>query len=226
MCCNERKLEKHLIGVGLAVGLVVIIVAGLLVWMQRTYGMKEARTFEVNPSSRSKRVLIATQGSEYKEAVVAGIVDFLETKSIYVKVTDMSHVGEVDPENWNAIVVLHTWEGWEPPPVIQSFFAMHYTPSRFVVLTTSRSGKERMQDVDAITGASRIENVPSDIEAVTERLAKILDSRNGTVCNQSLERAGPARGPTSSCISDTMLHGASDLKSVYLLRIALAIMER
>jgi len=71
--------------------------------------MDVAESFEVNTPKSEIRVLIATQGSEFKDAVVAGVVDHLKRKGAYIKVIDVSALPQVNENKWNAVVVLHTW---------------------------------------------------------------------------------------------------------------------
>jgi hypothetical protein len=60
----------------------------------------------------------ATQGSAFKDAVVAGIVERPRERSIFIQVVDLTALPDVDESRWDAIVVLHTIEyGNAPGPL-------------------------------------------------------------------------------------------------------------
>lgn len=91
----------------------VFVVAAILVfvaWYWDHYSMAPAREFEVNRRDAPQaKVLIATQGSAFKDSIVAGIVTHLQPQPIYVKVIDVGGLKEVRETDWAAIVVIHTW---------------------------------------------------------------------------------------------------------------------
>lgn len=159
----------------------VLVIAGLLLvivpsigWYTRHYSMSVAKEFEVGDASLSPRVLIATQGSAYKDALVDGIVKHLKTRPAYVKVVDVSALPQVHDDDWNAIVVIHTWERWKPQPDAKAFVARIKDKKKLIVVTTSGSGEEAMPGVDAISGASVLKDVPTQVGRITARLDALL----------------------------------------------------
>ena len=85
-----------------------------------------------------------------------------------MKVIDVSGLSTVDPDVWDALVIIHTWENLQPQVNAKQFIdrldasGMH----KLVVVTTSGSGGSKMDSVDAITSASRI----SDIKTIAEKV--------------------------------------------------------
>ncbi len=68
--------------------IIVLIVAFFLgaVWYSLTFSMDEAKVFEVHSPNLDKKLLVTTQGSDFKDAVTAGIVENYERDSVYIKV--------------------------------------------------------------------------------------------------------------------------------------------
>ena len=137
--------------------------------------MKVADNYEVSAKTANQKVLIATQGSKYKDAVVVGIVDYVKARSVNANVIDISDLSGRGRENWDAIVILHSWEWSRPPDEVAQFLQARRETADVIVLTTSTYGNEKIPEVDAISSASSIESVPGDIRLITDRLEKFLD---------------------------------------------------
>lgn len=148
-----------------------IAVAG---WYWVFFSMSAARAFEVNDPHSTQRVLIATQGSEFKDAVVAGVVEHLKARAAYVKVIDVSGLSGVNEGEWNAIVLVHTWEMRKPPKDVRAFVDRSRSSGKLVVLTTSGAGIFKMDGVDAISSASVVADAPSRAAEIAEKVDAIL----------------------------------------------------
>ncbi|WP_420577716.1 hypothetical protein [Ekhidna sp.] len=157
---------KVLKTIGIGAGVIFLTFLLFSVWYIWWYAMEPVTTYEVNDPSLENNVLIATQGSEYKNAVEEGVVAYLEPMEVYVRVIDVFQLPEQETEKWDAIVIIHTWEYSKPPEVVNEFLKMNYDPTKVFVITTSGSGEEEMEGVDAITGASKMDNVKRDIDSV------------------------------------------------------------
>ncbi|HZJ19332.1 MAG TPA: hypothetical protein VFD35_03125 [Pricia sp.] len=155
-----------------------------LIWYQYKYAMYVVEPYEVNSPSLEKRLLIATQGSDFKDMVTTGVVDYYRADSIFIKVVDVTDLAEVDPDNFTAIVAIHNWEMWKPPVEVQTFMERTKKHAgKIIVLTTSGNGSYRMDGVDAITGESKLKNASLFMERIIERLNPLLngkDLENGT----------------------------------------------
>lgn len=167
----RRWKKAVLITLLVAVALVLISLS----WYKYTFSMKVAEPFEVNLPNNPHRLLIATQGSTFKNAVVKGLVDHFGREPVYIKVIDIGELNKTDVGEWNAIVILHTWENWKPPYAIDEFFRRQLPTGKIVVLTTSGKGSFKMEGVDAITSASLVEEVPIKTEQIIQRVEQLFD---------------------------------------------------
>ena len=131
----------------------------------------------VNSSSLEIKLLIATQGSEFKNTVTQGIIQHFETDSIFIEVIDITSLEEINPKIFDAIVLIHTWENWKPPSDIKSFVERTTAyKDKIVVITTSGEGSYKMEEVDAIVGESILEDAPSISDKIITRIKSILES--------------------------------------------------
>lgn len=159
---------------------ITILILALLfiifgIWYKYEYSMYKVEPYEVNSANLSRKLIIATQGSVFKDSITKCIVDYYKQDSIFIKVIDISSLKQIKPENYNAIVVIHTWENWKPPADVQLF--MDRTQDyqyKIIVLTTSGRGSFKMENVDAITGESKLENLKSYSNSIIERLLPLL----------------------------------------------------
>jgi hypothetical protein len=162
----------------LGMAAVPLALLAFAIWYRVHFSMDPAKPFEVNRPEAEQHVLIATQGSAFKDAVVQKVVARFKDRSVHVKVIDVGALADVREADWNAIVVLHTWEMGKPPAPVQAFIERARSRDKLVVLATSGQGKERMVGVDTITAASRraseMAKVPSYADEIVDRLDKLL----------------------------------------------------
>ena len=65
---------------------------------------------EWNDPELDTKLLIASQGSEYKTALVEAIVSQLYSDSINISLTDVTKLPLVIESEWSAVLVIHTFQ--------------------------------------------------------------------------------------------------------------------
>lgn len=131
-------------------------------------------TLAAAPAPPAPRVLIATQATPYKEAVSAGLTEYLKGKSIVVEVIDVTELDKVEPAKWQAIVLMHTWEMERPPAAVQDFVDRLPSREKLVVHTTSAEGNIKLDGVDAISGASNVVDAAVMVKSLAARVEALL----------------------------------------------------
>ena len=159
----------------LALGGLLILLLLFFVWFDYTFSMDVVEGYEVNQSGEPNKLLIATQGSEYKKEIVDSIVKNYTDASVYIKVIDVSSLADVRPEAWDALIILHTWEVWKPEANAKKFLDTSYDADKMFVVATSGDGGNMIEGVDGITSASLLENVPDDVA----KIISFIDLRLG-----------------------------------------------
>ncbi|MCB0794988.1 MAG: hypothetical protein KDB88_09645, partial [Flavobacteriales bacterium] len=167
------KLKELLI----ITGVLLAILIGLA-WYAATHMMVQVTERVLDPGGASAEVLIATQGSAYKGAVTRELSKGLAKGGVRVTINDVSSLGQVDPDQWDAIVVMHTWEYWRPEPNAKAFREEHGNARHIIYLSTSGSGEERL-DVDAVSSASTLTDTLQDARAILARVEELVARSTG-----------------------------------------------
>ncbi|MGC1516022.1 MAG: hypothetical protein WA810_10645 [Maribacter sp.] len=155
-------------------GIMMVFFLALL-WYQNKYSMEAVEPYAINSPRFENKLLIATQGSEFKNRVTDKIVSYYSGDSIYISVIDIQGLETIDPKMFKAIVVIHTWENFKPPVTVQTFIDRTKVDNfKIVVITTSGDGDHKMEGVDAITGESIVENVPDFAKEIISRVDPLL----------------------------------------------------
>ena len=162
----------------LAIAAVPFAFLAFATWYRMHFSMDPAQPFEVNRPDAREHVLIATQGSAFKNAVVRGVVDRLGKRPAYVKVIDVASLSDVREADWNTIVVLHTWEMSKPPEIVKAFVDRAEATGRLVVFATSGKGDQHILGIDTITSASVMDKAPAEADLILTRVEKVLAAQS------------------------------------------------
>lgn len=144
--------------------------------------VRAVKTTEAGDPGARQRVLIATERSEFKEAVVARIVEELEKDLCYVKVIDLKRLKHEPASDYGAVVVVNTLKAWSLSRRASRFVKSFPDKQRVVLLTTAagENWKPRALGVDAITSASKTHKVEPVAEEISGKVRKILNRDHGT----------------------------------------------
>lgn len=153
---------------------IVLLLFSFLTWYKLTYTMAIAEPFTVAAENSQHSVLIATQGSEFKQQVVSGLIDHFAQQPVSIEVIDVTELNSVRVGDWDGIVVIHTWEQWQPQPDAAAFLNANRERTHIVVLTTSGQGTMKMDGIDAITSASVISEANKHANTLAARMSQIL----------------------------------------------------
>jgi tetratricopeptide (TPR) repeat protein len=141
-------------------GLVLCGVAALVVVAFAAYVYlyypRGAEPFVIEAENPSKRILIATQGSDFKNSLVAALCDSLESSPFYIRGMDVGRLETVDERDWDRILIINSFIIWLNKDV--SSFVDSATDTRKVLLLVTSGGADWQPEpglrVDALTCAS------------------------------------------------------------------------
>jgi hypothetical protein len=156
------------------IGALSVAFALLALGYSMLYSMDSARPFEAGKRGNGPSVLIATQGSAYKDAVSRGVVSRLSARPAHLKVIDVSALPPVFEREWDALVLMSSWERWQPEPHTRNFIERCAEREKLVVLTTSGAGDARLPCIDAVTSASELDRADTDAAELARRVEAIL----------------------------------------------------
>lgn len=172
-----KALKIVLIIIGV---LVVLIIAlfGIFLLINRQ-GVVEA--YDIGESESSRKLLIASQGSNFKNALVESVTTHMAKESIYVSVIDVTDLENIKEDDWDAVLLIHTIEQWKLQPDVKAYLGRAQSLDKVIVVTTSGSGewKSEEYDVDVMTSASRSEELPMLTNDIVTKLQDMLQLAPG-----------------------------------------------
>ncbi len=175
-----KGLKKALLfGLFLLIGLII-----LSLWYGITFSMDVVSTYEVNEPSLEKKLLIATQGGDFKNAITSAVIERYNLDAVYIRAVDVTTLDTIDPKPFTAILVIHTWEYWKPPKTVSAFRerAKEYN-NKMVYLATSGDGNYKIDGVDALSGESILANAPLFVDNINHKLSTILGINHPPISN-------------------------------------------
>ncbi|MCL8007286.1 hypothetical protein M8845_07595 [Gelidibacter japonicus] len=160
---------------------ILLVCASLLFlfWYKQSYLMEGKDNFEITSQSSNQKLLIAKQSSPFKDSLVVGVLNRYKSALAVVEVIDIKALINTDVADFDVLLLIHRWEANAPPDIVQSFIDKNLeSKNKMVILTTSWNGLEKMENVDAISGASIIKEVPVFTDQVIKRLDRLLKYKN------------------------------------------------
>ena len=127
-----------------------------------------------NKEMCASKLLIVAEQSKYKDAIVTGIKRHFENKQVFVKIIELSELKNIALTEWDALCLIYSWQKERPVKPIRRFFSKSPNKEKLVILTTSSEGKKKMEDVDGISGASILIEVPVKTRILIGQLEKVL----------------------------------------------------
>jgi hypothetical protein len=147
--------------------------ASLSGWsLKSLFAQEKAEELEANSPDLPIKVLIATQGSSFKKALVARLVEAIGDLPAYVRVADLSGLAAVNPKEWKAVVVVSACESSRLHLDAEAFAKRIEKGDNVVVVVTSGSGRWTPEDcpVDCISAASRKSRVEALAAEILRRI--------------------------------------------------------
>ncbi|MFT5891175.1 MAG: hypothetical protein ACI9Y7_001276 [Dokdonia sp.] len=162
------------------IGIIIVSILALLFLLATLYkieySMETVPSSEVNTTFKNTQqtLLIATQGSAYKDNITKGIITHFQSQDIYIQIIDVTRLDHISGQEYTAILILHTWEMGKPPQEVVSFLNTCTTCDHIVVMSTSGDGVSKIQGVDALSGESILERAPERIEEIILKLEPFI----------------------------------------------------
>lgn len=160
---------------------IILFLAAFIIfsfWYNQKYSMSIINEAEFNETSLNHKLLIVSQGSSYKNRILDILIDFYKAKNLHIKVIDVTQLDYKNKalENYDAIVIFHTWEMMSPPSEVSQFVASNPKNKRVFTLATSGGGDQKIIQVDGISSASVIENADNDAIKIINWINKRIPS--------------------------------------------------
>ena len=140
--------------------------------------VSQVEVIERGDRNCERRVLIATQQSEFKDAVVSGILEGLDEDSCYMKVINLKKLADESTAHYDVLVVVNTCKMGRLNGRARRFFkhVQEKEEGKIILLTTVGSGdyEPKIGKVDAITSASEMEKAGALAERIAGKVRAFL----------------------------------------------------
>lgn len=158
-------------------GAVIIILIALFAVFLLINRQGVVEGYDAGTAGAADRLLIASQGSKFKNSLVESVIAELAEDSLYIRLIDVTSLGDVLEKEWDAVLIMHTTEQWKLQPDVKEYLGRAQNLEKVILVTTSGSGewKSDEYDVDILTSASKSEELPALTERITEKIKSILE---------------------------------------------------
>ena len=165
------------------VGIIFGSLAGLVLAAFAVYVIlyypRKAESFEINTPNPTRRILIATQGSDFKDTLAKALCDSLKHSSVYIRGIDVGDLEEVNDEDWDRILIVNSFI-IRLNKAVDRFITRALAPEKILVFVTSGGADWLPQPeftVDALTSASRKVYIHDLVHMITDWIDR-EDDRN------------------------------------------------
>ena len=158
----------------------LFILLGLVAWGCASQPVATVESGQ--PADSKRQVLVATQNSKFKQAVVSEIHSQLKRNAVYLKIIDVKRLKNHSTSEFSAIVIINRCMAGRPDPRVESFIDSEPRKNKVIVLTTGigDSWKPDAPEVDAITSASALDESDRVASSIVARVMAMVSSPSAT----------------------------------------------
>lgn len=163
---------KKILKISLIVlGSAAVIFAGVMLTYRYVKSMDVIESEEVNKSATGGHVLLATQGSDFKNSVMDQVKQDMKNKNVHISVVDTTKLDKVNADAYDKIVLFTTVQSDDIPKNVTEFMNDNKDKSMHIAVTAdSNRWDDKPKDVDAISEASKNENKQTFVDNLTEAI--------------------------------------------------------
>jgi len=164
---REMNMKKNLLVLGF------ILLTSFSVYAE---GTREA-VAPIGSPSFSRKVLIATEATQFKDALVKKLVELLTDGKTYIQVIDHSGDGliGVDPRQYGAVLVINSGAQAQVRPWVLSWLkSIAAYDANVILLTTQITVWNPPVKVDSVTSASSMPDLDKIAGGLVARVNKLL----------------------------------------------------
>ena len=134
------------------------------------YYPRKAEPFEINTPNPTKRVLIATQSTDFKNELTTTLCDSLKASSAYIRGIDVGGLSEVNESDWDRVLIITSFIARLNGNIDRYVSGSHAPEKILVFVTSGGSDWQPPSDfkVDALTSASRATYTSGLVSLITE----------------------------------------------------------
>ena len=135
-------------------------------------------TSRIGTIDSKNKLLIATQKSEFKEAIVSKVVKGFEGNNVFIEIIDVANLPNTETDDYEAIVILNEYKFFQINRNVGNFLKSvdDSEKKKIILLTTGGSPRliEEGSEVDAISSASKMANTGTISNSIIQKVNGIL----------------------------------------------------
>jgi hypothetical protein len=166
---KQKRNWKLIIGIILAAILVIILGGTGAAYLNSSLGDKTP-SYSVNIDAGQNRILIATQKTEFKDAVMQAITEHFENQNIFISVIDVRQLPDIDAAEWDKIVIFSAIKMYKFHPGIVKFLEGQNNTGKIFMYNTSGGTVMSSDGIDTVTSASI--NPQGAVSTIINRIEK------------------------------------------------------
>lgn len=140
---------------------------------------KDMQEKETGIIKYTKKILIGSRKSQFKDAVVSKVVEHFNNDSVYIKTAGLKRIKKESVKQYDVVILVNTCMAWGMDFKVKRFLRKYKNHPHIIVLTTSVDGKwmpkKRGRKFDAICSASGKNLVDKIAEDITGKIEKIFN---------------------------------------------------
>ena len=152
----------------------ILLIFISLISFKLVFSQRKITAFELNAPSIKNHILIASQGSKFKNKLNEILLDEFKTKNVYIKVIDVSLLKNINPSDWKSIIIINTIEARKMEKNVAKFIKENYSSNNIILIITSGSGNFKLKDFDAISTASNMKNIENIKKQIINKINNLL----------------------------------------------------
>ncbi|EAC2498452.1 hypothetical protein FZ030_02655 [Listeria monocytogenes] len=149
----------------------VVIFAGVMLSYRFIKSMDVTENAQINKSATGDHVLLATQGSKFKDSVMDQVKKDMEGKNVHISIIDTTKLDKVKADDYDKVVLFTTVQSDDIPENVSTFMNDNKDKSIHIAVTAD-SGRwdDKPKDIDAISEASKAENKQDFVDDLTKAI--------------------------------------------------------
>jgi hypothetical protein len=154
-----------------------LLIGFLLIFLGTVFyscAVTPVRPLEIGDKDAQRRVLIATQHSEFKDAVLSRVTDLLEQEGYFIRVVGLEDLAHQSGETYGAIVIINSYWFWQIDGEASDFIDRVDEKKQEKIILLTTVGEEIWNpgrgNVDTISSASLMSKVDSISEELIEKI--------------------------------------------------------
>lgn len=167
--------KKVIIGPFITLLALAVVLMGVILTYKLVKSQGVIESYIVNSEENSKKVLIATQKSNFKNTVMQNVTAYYSGQPIFLSVIDVTQLGKVKADPWDIIIIFSTIESNKLNPAAEKFIKDERDHNKIYVFNTADSGrwKNNTIGIDCITSASKKTNVDKYTSDIINAIDKL-----------------------------------------------------